>query len=419
LTSEVAVPADSPSNAGSGRGMSKRLHYLDWLRVLLILGVFLYHAASPFRPAALPDWHIKNAEGSDTVMAIMLMANPWTLPLFFLVAGAASVFALRRRSNRQYIRERVTRLLIPFVVGSVLLTPIQAYLEALNTGRYQGSFLGYIPVMLARMSSGTLFSPSAFGQWGYHLWFLGFLFAFSLLALPVFRWFKRAAGQSFVSSLGRLVARRGGILFFVLPLTVARIVVQPFVPLEEHGWVDFVYFLLFFVFGYIIYSDDRFVSAVRRDRWLLFFVGGVVGLVAYFAISAVYGDVAIEWFQEFVLPWTIILILAFTLMSWGWALDALYLAMKHLNRANRWLVYGNDTLMPFYLLHQPVVIVIAYFVVQWDASVAVKLPVIVISSFLITLGLAELLIRPFKPMRMLFGMKPRRREEESAKASVA
>jgi surface polysaccharide O-acyltransferase-like enzyme len=185
------------------------------------------------------------------------------------------------------------------------------------------------------------------------------------------------------------------------------VVVQPFVPIEEHGWLDFVYFFLFFVYGYIIYSDDRFLSAVRRDRWLLF-AGGVVGLVAYFAITMAYGDVVIEWFQAFVMPWTIILILTFALMSWGWALDVLYLVMKHLKRSNRWLEYGNDTLMPFYVLHQPVIIVIAYFVVQWNAGVGVKLLVIAFSSFLATLGLVELLVRPFEPMRRVFGMKSRR-----------
>jgi peptidoglycan/LPS O-acetylase OafA/YrhL len=84
--------------------------------------------------------------------------------------------------------------------------------------------------------------------------------------------------------------------------------------------------------------------------------------------------------------------------------------MKHLNFSNKWLVYGNETIMPFYLLHQPVIIPIAYFVVQWDANMWVKLLVVLISSFLITLGLVELLVRPFKPIRRLFGMKPRGRK---------
>jgi hypothetical protein len=138
--------------------------------------------------------------------------------------------------------------------------------------------------------------------------------------------------------------------------------------------------------------------------------GGVLALVAYFAMTAAYGDITFEWAQLFVVPWSIILIFIFTIMSWGWALFALYLAMKYLDLSNKWLVYGNETIMPFYLLHQPVIIVITYFVVQWDASLLAKLLVVIIGSLLVTLGLIELLVRPFKPMRMLFGMKARRRK---------
>jgi hypothetical protein len=264
--------------------------------------------------------------------------------------------------------------------------------------------------MLAENISDNLFTPLIFGDWGLHLWFLGFLFVYSLLTLPLFRWFKRDAGGAFISWLGRLVEVRGGILLFVLPLALARVLLQPFFAVEERGWLDFVYFFLFFILGYIIYSNDRFLSAVLRDRWLLF-AGGIVGLAAFFGLFAVYGDLALEWGLTFVVPWSIILIFAFTLMSWGWALSVLYLAMTRLNFSNKWLVYGNETIMPFYLLHQPVIIVIAFFVVQWEAGIPVKLLVILIGSFLITLGLVELLIRPFKPMRMLFGMRPRRRKE--------
>jgi peptidoglycan/LPS O-acetylase OafA/YrhL len=412
----VTNPAQTNMPAEHSGGKTTRLYYLDWLRVILIFGVFLYHVVKPFDP--MLDWHIKNAERSVTVMTFLLLLNPVGLPLFFFVAGAASKFALRRRSNRQYITERVTRLLIPFVVGTILLSPFQRYLEALHRGNFQGSFLSFVPEWLARSTSGNLLTPLTFGRWGLHLWFLAFLFAFSLLALPVFRWLQRDAGKSFVSWLGRLVEVRGGILLFILPLALARVLVQPFSPPEEHGWLDFVYFFLFFILGYILYSDDRFPSALRRDRWLLF-AGGVLGLVGFFALFAIYGDIALEWGLTFTVPWSIILILAFTSMSWGWALDLLYLAMKYMNVSNKWLEYGNRTIMPFYLLHQPVIIVIAFFVVQWDTGITLKLLAILIGSLLVTLGLIELLIRPFKFTRMLFGMKPRRRKEVKDKTSLA
>jgi len=238
MTSNIMVPADSTS-AAKTVVKKARLYYLYCLHVLLIFCVFLFHAVHPFY--ALIPWYIKNVEQSGAITGFLLLTNPWGIPLFFLVAGAGSMFALRRRSNRQFISERVTRLLIPFIVGSILLSPFQAYLEALHKESFQGSFLSYIPEMLAGMTSGNLFTPLTFSRWGFHLYFLGFLFAYSLLALPLFRWFERDAGGSLIAWLGRLVEIRGGILLFVIPLALVRVLVLPFVPkIEEHGWIDFV-----------------------------------------------------------------------------------------------------------------------------------------------------------------------------------
>jgi peptidoglycan/LPS O-acetylase OafA/YrhL len=414
MTKSTTVPANSTSITKSSAKKSERLYYLDWLRNILIFGVFIYHALSPFRAGL--GYHISNADQSVAVTVIMVWMWPWALPLFFLVAGAATLFALGRRSNNQFIRERVNRLLIPYIVGSILLTPLQAYFEALHKGSYQGSFLSFIPEMLAGMTSGNLFSPLTFGRWGYHLWFLAFLFLYSLLALPIFNWFKRDAGRAFIAWLGRMVEMRGGILLFVIPLALARLLVQPFFP-EDHGWLDFVFSFLFFVLGYIIYADSRFVYAIRRDRWLLL-GGGVLTLVIYGGLQAAFGDQVFEWTVSFVVPWSIILIFLFALSAWCWALCVLYLAMTHLNFSSKWLLYGNDTIMPFYLLHQPVIIVIAYFVVQWDAGLWVKLLAVLLGSFFVTLGLVELLVRPFNPVRRLFGMKPRRGKEEEARTAL-
>ena len=73
------------------------------------------------------------------------------------------------------------------------------------------------------------------------------------------------------------------------------------------------------------------------------------------------------------------------------------------------LVYGNSTVMPFYLLHQPVIVLIAFFAVQWDAGITAKLLVVVFGSFLVALGLVELIIKRVNVLRRLLGMKTRRR----------
>ena len=93
--------------------------------------------------------------------------------------------------------------------------------------------------------------------------------------------------------------------------------------------------------GYIIYSDDRFLSAIRGDRWLIF-TSGIAGLCAFFALSAVYGeDFVIAWGLTYIFPGSFIANLFFSLISWGWALFVLSLAITGLNFSNKWLVYGN------------------------------------------------------------------------------
>jgi glucan biosynthesis protein C len=88
--------------------------------VLAILGVFLFHAVHPFDDLA--DWHIKNEEKSVLATFFAGFFNLWGMPFLFLMAGAASWFSLRRRTSSLYVRERVTRLLIPFIIGALAIT---------------------------------------------------------------------------------------------------------------------------------------------------------------------------------------------------------------------------------------------------------------------------------------------------------
>ncbi|MCP4415325.1 MAG: acyltransferase [Chloroflexi bacterium] len=398
----TTYPIDNPTQSINSNKQSTRLYYLDWLRVLLILGVFLFHAVHPFDAV---DWHIKNDEQSIALSAVMLVfLYPWGLPLFFLIAGVGSRFALRHRSGRQYADERAKRLLIPFIIGALLLTPYQEYLEKLNKGSYAGSFIGFMPELIAERRFGLdMLTPLVFGNWGLHLWFLGFLFAYSLLGLPIFFWFKQERGQRFIVYLSKLVQKRGGILLFIIPLVLSRFLIQPFFP-TEHDWADFIYTFIFFLAGYILYSDDRFLEAIDRDRWLLL-AGGLTGAVLLLSLFAT-GN-ALAWVETFVVPWSNVLWLVFSMTSWCTAVYVLALGQRHLNFSNKWLVYGNATIMPIYLLHQPIIIIIAFYIVQWEVGILVKLPIVVLGSFLVTVSLVELAVRRFKPVQLFLGMKPR------------
>jgi surface polysaccharide O-acyltransferase-like enzyme len=392
----VSQKADTTAKAAA------RLHYIDWLRIIAMLGVFFVHATCVFNEV---DFHIKNAELSTVLTVFDAFFLPWGMPLFFLIAGTGSWFALRRRTPGQYARERFNRLLIPFVVGSLLLSPIARYFEwshKVQTGVVQGSFLEFI------QSLAWGITPRFFGVAGYHLWFLGFLFCYSLLTLPLFRWFGESAGQGFVSRLARLCEHRGAILLVILPLLVVRLGLQPFFPQYGH-WANFVSFLSFFILGYLLFADKRFTQAVRRDGLIMLTVG-VAAFLALVAVSLATGELDIEAAPR--TPLDFVWWALFTVCSWSWAAFMLFVGMRCLDSRSKWLQYGQEALLPFFVVHEPAIIVIAYFVVQWDAGLLPKLLVVVLGAFAVSLGFYQFVIRRIGPLRAMFGLKSRRLEAQ-------
>jgi glucan biosynthesis protein C len=229
------------------------------------------------------------------------------------------------------------------------------------------------------------------------------LFAYALISLPILLWLKRDGGQRFVGWLVRICERRGGLLVFTLPLILVQIILRPFF-LAEHDWADFIFTLIFFVSGYILYMDERFLKAIRRD-WPIMLAIGIISTLFFFVIGAM--GVAMDWAVAIGTPEFFLLWIVFSVNSWCWTLFILYICMRFLDFTNRWLQYGQEMIMPFFLVHQPVIISIAFFVVQWDVNLWVKLLVVVLGSFVISLCVVELLVKRFNPARALFGMKAR------------
>jgi len=363
--------------------------------VLALLGVFLFHATNVFN---ISPWHIKNAEQSIVVTAIQAFFFPWGMPLFFTIAGAGTWFALKRRTSSQYVKERASRLLIPFVVGSIILSPVELYLEwshKVETGVFAGSFSQF----LGSLPWGP--NPRIFGVVGYHLWFLGFLFVFSLLALPFFQWIRRGAGQRIVSWLVDICRHRGGILVFVLIPLAIRLGLQPFFP-YEHDWADFFFLFSFFAIGYLVISDEQLRQAVRRD-WAITLTVGTLAFLVGAVISFSTGRLSIEAIPSNLLDfvWWGLLVIC----GWCWTAFTLFIGMRFLNSANRVLSYGQEAIVPFFVVHQPVIIVIAYFAVQLNAALVPKLLIVVVGSFAVSLALYQFIIRHVGVLRVAFGMK--------------
>jgi hypothetical protein len=112
--------------------------------------VFLFHAVHPFD---FGDWQVKNVAQSEILTIILLFLSMWGMPFFFMLAGAGTWFALQRRTARQYVSERLYRLLIPFIAGSILFTPLEYYCEYMN--RIQRGVLTSFPRSCRHSPSST------------------------------------------------------------------------------------------------------------------------------------------------------------------------------------------------------------------------------------------------------------------------
>ena len=80
--------------------MQERRYDIDWLRVLTIMLVFFFHCARFFGGG---PWHLKNPEESFVAHIFIMFLDLWIMPLFFLLSGAGSWYALRTRNGGQYL----------------------------------------------------------------------------------------------------------------------------------------------------------------------------------------------------------------------------------------------------------------------------------------------------------------------------
>ena len=184
---------------------SQRLRYIDWLRVLAVLLLFPFHVGRVFN--AGEAFYVKGPEVSDAASRVMDFVSFWHMPLLFLLAGASTYLALGGRSRLEYARERLHRLLVPFVFGMLVLIPPQTWYGARFNSGYDGSYPSYLfggDFLQVEAGRDDYFGGLGTG----HLWFILYLLVFSLVALPL--WGGRRREGSRLAGVSRFLAHPVG-----------------------------------------------------------------------------------------------------------------------------------------------------------------------------------------------------------------
>ena len=390
---------------------AQRLYYMDWLRVLAILFVFFVHTSMPFSTVQ-NAWLI---QFDQTGMAFTLFAGftyQWVMHLFFFLAGAGTRFALASRSPRQYLAERIQRLLLPFLFGSLAFTALQRYISLTSRLQSPGPFLPFY----AQVYSACLTRPSLgllrVDCFSSHLWFLGYLFLYALLALPLFVWLHSQAGLRLTARLADFNQKPGSLWLFFLPTALIQAALRARYP-QHQNWSDFLLWLAYFIFGYLFTGDRRFLRGVERQKFIALGTGLACMLtMAEFLLGRGYAE-AWEIHPTFSGGYAAYQVLR-SLNTWAWVLFFLGMGAWRLDFNRPLLRYSREALLPFYILHQVVIVLIAFGLMAWRPPILVKFLALSTGALAITLGLYEFPVKRLNVLRILFGMRPKPEENPLA-----
>jgi glucans biosynthesis protein C len=379
----------SASSESATRG-PVRLYYLDWLRVLGILAVFVYHSTRFFN---MEDWLVKNPTWYPWVEVWNRFATAWLMPLMFVVSGASLFYAVGKgeggiKGAGTFVKDKVLRLLVPWLAFILTHQALQIYLQRSSHGQLSGSFFQYLPQ----------YYTSNFDLYGEHLWYLWVLFLFSILLYPLMRWLT-GRGRAVLSKLGNWLALPGAVYALALPAILLAVLIDyQSMDLKNAGWIFIVYLWLTLA-GFLVVSHDRLQASIQRLRWLSLPIGLILVGCSIFLLTLEAGPAFGTW--GYALGWGVR-----ALGSWCCVLAAMGFGMKYLNFSTPVLSYANEAVLPFYILHQTVLLSVGYFVVQWPIPDLFKWAIILLASLAIIMVIYEFLIRRFNVMRFLFGMKP-------------
>jgi glucan biosynthesis protein C len=386
-----------------------RRYELDWLRVLAIGVVFLYHSTRFFN---LSDWHIKNADAFVWVEMWTLFASRWMMPLFFIISGASMYYAVAKSGSWwRFYCSKFQRLMIPVMIGSVTHSILQVYLERLTHGQFKGSFFSFLPESF----NGVYLAIGKLGNFafhGMHLWYLLVLFTFSLICYHLLVWLK-GTGQRVLDRIASWLALPGLTLTgLVIPLVALEIVVPRAVLAVGNGGWGFIYYIWFLISGFIIFSSPPLQKRIIDQRWITLCLGVGFSCAHLFQLFSPSRLV----FPAEITDWTAALLSFFS--AWSWLLTILGFGMRHLAFDRPALRACNEGVMPFYILHQSILLCTGYFVMSWTIHDTLKWLIVFMVSFVLIISLYVLFVKRTDLLRFLFGMKTGRPNLDISKKGI-
>lgn len=327
---------------------------LDWLRIGAFGLLILYHIAMFFGPW---EWHFNSRHAQPWVSVVMVATNPWRLTLLFLISGVAVRYMAAKLPPGRLAFERSRRLLVPMLFGILILVPPQAYIEQVVKQGLGEGYLDYWRHFLT-VDHGLCSSAGCTAFPVNHLWFIGYVWAYSLVAAALMWWPARVRAAG--SRIARLLTGPGALLLPFGYLAAVRLALFPAFGVTNHLlWDPYNHAVSLGVFlaGFLLAFHASFWESLDRLRWWALLAAVPSGL--YLASDAALPVPAQH-------PTAFATMIAFALNQWATIAALLGFGHRHLRTGDGpVLAYLREGVFPFYLVHQTIIVVAAYWFERW------------------------------------------------------
>lgn len=396
----------------------ERRYDLDWVRVCAFGVLILYHVGMYY---VTWDWHVNSPHAGPALEPFMLLSAPWRLSLLFLVSGAASAFLLGKAQAAQaaggrlrFFGPRSWRLLLPLLFGMLVIVPPQAYYELLDS-RYPGGYHdGYLAFWARYLQADSSFCDDdgclRLPTWN-HLWFVAYLWVYTML-LGMLAVAAPRGVERLRSAAARVLTGGHLLLWPVLVLAAARIaLIGRFGSTHAliDDWYNHSQYFFVFALGFVIARAGPVWDAMLRLRWpALGLALAAWGFIAWY--FAAYADVeppaGLRLLQRAI----------WALQQWCTIVAVLGFARRLAPADGPLLRYLVPAVFPVYILHQTLIVILAYESRRLALPPLLEGPLLVLATLLLCFAGYEV-IRRIALLRPLFGLKPRERRVTAGAAA--
>lgn len=334
---------------------TSRLFFLDWLRILAFGLLVPYHVGMYY---VSWDWHVKSPQAGPTIEPLMFLSAPWRLSLLFFIGGVACQALLKRDGSRGFVKRRSSQLLWPLLFGMLVVVPPQAYFEVVTKLDYAGSYADFMRLYLAGYpgfcrGSDCLVLPT----WN-HLWFLPYLWIYSLLGWA----FVRMAPQALANAVQWLDRRSAVQWLFLpaLPFAAARLLIGVFPSTHNlvWDWANHAQYLLVFFVGLLLGRSAVAWPRLQPLRWpaLVLALLATLALIAWFQRPEGWTPPeGLRWLQCGL----------YGALAWWAIVAACGFARRHLDFDHPWRRALVPAVFCVYILHQTVIVLLTQLLRPW------------------------------------------------------